>query len=95
MKITEVILKPKITEKALQNAKSSVYGFEVNTASTKNQVREAIEKIFGVKVSSVRTSLKKGKLKRVGRKGKIKARADKKIAYIKVSSGKIELFPKA
>jgi large subunit ribosomal protein L23 len=95
MKITEVILKPKITEKALENAKSSVYGFEVNTLATKNQIKEAIEKIFEVKVANIRTSLKKGKVKRVGKKGKLKARADKKIAYIKVSSGKIDLFPKA
>lgn len=95
MKLTEVILKPKVTEKSLKGAKSLVYGFEVNVMANKNQVKEAIEKIFNVKVDNVKTSMRKGKVKRIGKKGKLKTHLDKKIAYVKIKSGKIDLFPKA
>ena len=39
--------------------------------------------------------VRKGKKRRVGRRMKVKNMADKKIAFIKVSEGKIDLFPQA
>jgi large subunit ribosomal protein L23 len=95
MRINDVIIKPKITEKALANAKNSVYTFEVHTNSNKNQIKEAVETIFKVVVSNVKTVSKKGKEKRVGRTMRTIQRPDRKIALVKVKEGKIDIFPKA
>lgn len=58
----EVILKPLITEKmAGQTEKSGVVGFLVDISANKLQIKEAVEKMYGVKVSSVNTMLSAGK----------------------------------
>ncbi len=93
MRLDDMIKRPIITESALQKVKSSVYAFYVNTHATKHQVKETIEKLFDVTVSSVRTITRKGKLKKTGKRMIKKRKADTKIAYIHVSKGKIDLFP--
>ena len=88
-------LRPIITESALQKVKSSVYSFYVHTHATKHQIKETIEKLFDVIVKGVHTHVRKGKLKKKGKR-MIKTRmTDTKIAYIHVSKGKIDLFPQA
>ncbi|GMV39254.1 MAG: 50S ribosomal protein L23 [Myxococcales bacterium] len=64
----KVLRRPHITEKAndLKDANNE-YVFEVSTDANKIQVRQAIESLFNVKVSEVRTSIVRGKNKRVGR----------------------------
>lgn len=93
MEINQVLIKPKITEKGLKGVKNSVYLFEVNIKANKHQIKEAIEKLFGVTVSWVKTIIRKGKIKRVGRLMKEKKLPKIKLAYVKVEKGKIDLFP--
>ncbi len=96
MKIDNVLLKPRITEKALGKTDGTVYTFEVSTDSNKDQIRHRVEEIFNVKVSEVKTLTKKGKVKRTGRqRNHLKTQPSRKIAYVKVTTGKIDLFPKA
>jgi len=95
MKIDEVLLKPMLTEKATNLANSKVYMFEVNLKANKHNVKESLEKLYKVKVGQVKIMVRKGKKRRVGRRMKVKNMADKKIAFIKVSEGKIDLFPQA
>ena len=95
MRVNNIIVKPVITEKSSRLSKESVYAFEVHKDADKNQICEAMKKFFGVEVSSVRITTRKGKTKRVGRTMKTKEMPDKKIAYIKVSKGSIDLFPQA
>jgi len=93
MKINEILFKPKITEKAMEKVKDSVYLFEVNIKAGKHQIKQAVEKLFPVKVLSVRTVMRKGKIRKLGKRMREKKMPDTKLAYIKVGKGKIDLFP--
>lgn len=93
MHLNDVLIKPKITEKALKEVSRSVYPFQVARAASKYQIKDAVESIFKVKVSDIKTSVKKGKMRRVGKRMKAKRLPDTKIAYIKLKEGKIDLFP--
>lgn len=64
---TDVILAPVVTEKSAGNAEKGVYTFKVVKSANKIQIKEAIEKAFGVKVKNVNTINTKPKKKRVGR----------------------------
>ena len=66
--IYSIIKRPHITEKAtyLQEKANQVV-FEVDPKANKLEIKEAVEKIFKVKVVAVNTIRQKGKVKRVGR----------------------------
>lgn len=93
MKINDVLIKPKITEKAMLKIKEGVYFFEVNPKASKNQIKKAVESLFNVKVKEVKVLLRKGKVRRIGRRLKEKKMPDQKLAYVKLVEGKIDLFP--
>ena len=64
----QIIVRPVVTEKssaAYQTAK--VYTFEVHPAANKIAIRQAVEQLFGVKVTGVWTAQQRGKAKRMGR----------------------------
>lgn len=77
MDIYHVIIRPIVTEKGTfqsqlshaethsRPARGGSYAFEVHPSATKAGVREAVEKIYNVKVDSVRTANRKGKPRRV------------------------------
>ncbi len=66
--IFSVIKRPVVTEKTNGlREEMNQYVFEVNRDANKIQVREAVEKIFGVRVVDVRTSVVRGKVKRTRR----------------------------
>lgn len=95
MKINEILVKPMLTEKATNLTNSKVYMFEVNLKANKYNVKEALEKLYKVKVSQVKIMIRKGKKRKVGRRMAIKKQTNKKIAFIQISEGKIDLFPQA
>ena len=95
MQINTIILQPVLTEKSSQLAKDKVYAFEVHEDANKHQVTKALEEVYKVKVAQVRILVRQGKLRRVGNKMQYKKLADKKIAYITLKEGKIDLFPQA
>jgi large subunit ribosomal protein L23 len=59
----DVILSPAITEKATAASEHNQVVFKVALAASKPEIKEAVEKLFGVKVKRVNTLVKKGKLK--------------------------------
>jgi len=63
----DVIKAPIITEKTAALAQNNVITFSVALDSNKTQIKQAVEKIFNVKVESVNTVNVKPKKKRVGR----------------------------
>ena len=77
MDIYHTILRPLVTEKGTHQSQQShgatrsrparggAYTFEVHSGASKPTIRQAIEKIYNVKVISVRTSNHKGKSRRV------------------------------
>ncbi len=81
----DVIRKPIITEKATMASDNNAVVFEVAMASTKPQIKEAVEALFGVKVTGVNTTITKGKVKRF--RGKIGERRDVKKAYVTLAEG--------
>ncbi|MHA6344673.1 50S ribosomal protein L23 [Roseivivax sp. CAU 1761] len=81
----DVIRKPVITEKSTLVSEDNKVVFEVAMDSTKPQIRDAVEALFGVKVKAVNTAITKGKVKRFrGQKGR---RADTKKAYVTLVEG--------
>lgn len=84
-----------MTEKATKSAGSNVYMFQVADAANKYQIKETIEGLFKVKVAKVTVSIRKGKIRRVGRRMTPKPGPERKIAYITLKEGKIDLFPSA
>ncbi len=60
----DIIIKPILTEKSSDNIASGKYAFEVDKNATKTQIKDAVEKLFDVKVISVNTANFEGKMKR-------------------------------
>ena len=93
IKYYDVILKPVITEKSMDEMTSKKYTFYVHTDATKNQIKEAVEKMFaGTKVKKVNTMNLNGKLKRRGRDVGRTAESKKAIVQLTEDSKDIELF---
>ena len=63
-----ILLRPLMTEKSMQQKDDlNTVTFQVATNANKVEIRQAVEKVFNVKVSSVRTQSREGKWKRMGR----------------------------
>lgn len=61
----QVILRPLVTEKGMhRSTRYNAYSFEVNRLATKDDIRNAVESLFNVKVVHVRTINRKGKPRR-------------------------------
>ncbi len=92
MDIYSVVKKPLVTEKStVARDEGNKYIFEVDRRATKIEIRNAVEKIFKVKVINVRTMNFIGKKKRLGRI--IGSRSDWKKAVVTLAPGSsIEVF---
>ena len=81
-----VIRRPLITEKGLGVKETEgTLGFEVAAKATKTEVKQAVESLFKVKVSAVRTANVLGKERRRGKFAGF--RPDWKKAYVRLKSG--------
>jgi large subunit ribosomal protein L23 len=89
----DVILRPVVSEKSYALLDQNVYTFVVHPDANKIEIRQAIEKIFGVTVLKVNTLNRKGKKKRHRRLPKFGKRPDTKRAIVTLAEGqKIPLF---
>ena len=80
------IVRPLITEKALTTRETEgSLVFEVAASATKTEVKQAVEKLFNVKVASIRTANVEGKERRRGKFSGYKA--DWKKAYVRLRAG--------
>ena len=66
MNARQVVLRPVISEKSYALLAANKYTFRVHEGANKTQVRQAVEEIFGVRVTGVRTAWVKPKPKRRG-----------------------------
>ncbi len=92
METFQVIKKPLVTEKgAVLREVYGTYAFQVDRRANKHQIKGAVEQLFNVHVTQVRTLIVRGKIKRVGRStGK---RSNWKKALVTLKQGeKIEFF---
>ena len=86
MNIYEVIRRPLVTEKGVDKKDTErTLCFEVPPDANKTQVKQAVEKLFKVKVEEVRTANFDGKLRRRGRFSGY--RPDWKKAYVRLKAG--------
>jgi len=81
----DVLLRPVITEKALQGSSAGQVTFEVPLNATKTDVKSAVEALFNVKVTAVNTVRQLGKQKRF--RGKLGVRGDYKRAIVTLAKG--------
>jgi large subunit ribosomal protein L23 len=90
--IYDVLRRPVISEKSTALAEvAGKYVFEVATGANKQEIKEAVQKLFNVKVKAVQTLVMHGKLKRIGRGEK--KHANWKKAIVTVGEGqKIDFF---
>lgn len=96
MKLTEVLVKPILTEKANgQQEKLRRYAFRVNKKANKLEIKKAIEEFYGVTVTDVNTAIAPGKNKtRYTKAGFIQgAKSSYKKAFVTVAEGEaIDLY---
>jgi large subunit ribosomal protein L23 len=82
----QILQKPLITEKSVgMRERNSTLCFRVDPRATKVEIKEAVQKVFKVKVDSVHTALFAGKMRRRGRS--VGYRPDWKKAYVKLRAG--------
>ena len=81
----DVILSPVITEKATTASEHGQVVFKVARGATKPQIKEAVEKLFDVKVKKVNTLVRKGKMKVF--RGTIGMKSDVKRAVVTLEEG--------
>jgi len=81
----DVIISPVITEKSTNASEHNQVLFKVARTATKPQIKDAVEKLFDVKVKSVNTLVRKGKLKVF--KGRLGVQSDVKKAIVTLEDG--------
>ena len=64
---SDIIIAPVITEKSMAARSENIYTFKVAKTATKTDIKNAVEKAFGVSVVKVNTLNTKSKRRRVGR----------------------------
>lgn len=89
----DVILRPVVTEKSSRLQDEGKYTFEVDPRANKTEIKNAIEKIFDVKVEKVATMNRVGKTYR--RRDGIGKRPDRKRAIVTLRAGSIDVFGQA
>jgi large subunit ribosomal protein L23 len=89
---TNVIIKPLITEKSThqQNTRNT-YAFEVHQGANKQQIKKAVEELYSVKVTDVRTMNRRGKPRRTKYKMTTTS-AWKRAVVVLEENSRIELF---
>lgn len=80
-------IKPLITEKSMYDARKQWYTFLVDLKETKNTIARKVSALYGVDVVSVRTSIRKGKTRRAGRKMRPVFLSDVKKAIVELKDG--------
>jgi large subunit ribosomal protein L23 len=89
----DVIVAPVVSEKSYALMEEGVYTFTVHPEASKPEIRDAVQTIFGVRVSKVNTLNRQGKRKRNRRTFTYGKRPDTKRAIVTLVEGEtIDLF---
>ncbi len=93
--MSQLLLRPRVSEKAMALAEQNIYVFEVPTSANKQEIAKAVEEAFKVTVTDVTTLVAKGKTVqwRRGSKRIAGTRRDVKKAMVTLQKGqKIKIF---
>jgi len=88
----DLIIKPVISERSMDDAANKKYTFKVATSANKTQVKHALEEIFGVEVKKVNIMNVQGKVKKMGKNVGRRAASKKAIVTLTEKSKEIEFF---
>lgn len=88
----DIIIKPIITERSMENVALKKYTFKVDKNANKIEIAKACEELFGVKVAKVNTMIVKGHFKRQGRSEGYTSDWKKAIVTLTEESKGIEFF---
>jgi len=88
----DIIIKPVISERSMDDAQQRKYTFKVALDANKTQVRHALEEIFDIEIASVNVMNVRAKMKRLGRTAGMTSRSKKAIVTLKETSKEIEFF---
>ncbi|MDR3305792.1 MAG: 50S ribosomal protein L23 [Clostridiales Family XIII bacterium] len=88
----DIIIKPVISERSMDDAQVRKYTFKVAVDANKTQVRHALEEIFGIEIEKVNIMNVKGKKKRMGKNVGYTAASKKAIVTLTDNSKEIEFF---
>ncbi|MDR0853153.1 MAG: 50S ribosomal protein L23 [Clostridiales Family XIII bacterium] len=88
----DVIIKPVISERSMDDAQNRKYTFKVATDANKTEVKHALEEIFGIEVAKVNIMNVPGKMKKMGRTSGMTAATKKAIVTLTENSKEIEFF---
>ncbi len=88
----DIILRPIITEESMMGVADKKYTFKVAKDANKFEIKNAVEKLFGVKVAKVNTMNCKGHLRRYGRFEGYTASWKKAVVTLTEDSKAIEFF---
>lgn len=88
----DVIKRPILTEKSYDLLADKTYTFEVAVDANKTEIKQALEEIFDIKVASVNTSRRMGKMKRQGKTQGRRPTIKKAFVKLTKDSKTIEFF---
>ena len=88
----DIIIRPIVTEASMAATAAKKYTFEVAKTAGKIEIKEAVEKLFGVEVAKVNTMNVRGRFKAQGRTGGYTASWKKAIVTLKADSKTIAFF---
>jgi len=88
----DIIIKPVITERSMDDAQARKYTFRVALGANKTQVKHALEEIFDLEIEKVNIMNVKAKKKRQGRTVGMTSRGRKAIVTLKPTSKELEFF---
>lgn len=88
----DIIIKPIITERSMDDMADGKYTFQVDRKANKHQIKTAVEEVFGVEVEKVNTMNVRGKVKRQGMTSGKRTDWKKAIVSLKEGSETIEFF---
>ena len=95
MRLNNLIYKPIVTEKKYAQVTNGFYSFKVAMDANKESVAKEIEKMYGVKVTAVKTIVVPGKPRRVSGTRRYSGRVKWKKATVKLKEGQtIDIMPK-
>ena len=78
-----IIIRPLITEQGMHFANTKgAYSFEVDRKANKTQIKNAVEKLYNVKVDKIRTANRKGKQRRRGRNFGVTSNWKKAVVFL-------------
>lgn len=90
--VYDIIIRPIITERSMEATADKKYVFEVAPTAGKIEIKNAVEKIFGVKVAKVNTISVRGRYRRQGMHAGYTAKSKKAIVTLTADSKEIEFF---